>query len=81
MLTLDNLKSTMYELATRGESPEITAASFGFELDDEAMDFFIGLGRSFGLSDPVALPIGVVLGFATAVRAIEERADMGIAAA
>lgn len=81
MLTLDNLKSTLSELSARNESPEVTAASFGFELDEEAKDFFLGLAQAFGVLDPVALPIGVVLGFATAVRAIEERAEADIAAA
>lgn len=81
MLTLDNLKSTLSELSARNESPEVTAASFGFELDEEAKDFFLWLAQSFALIDPMALAIGTVLGFATAARVIEEQAETSIAAA
>lgn len=81
MLTLDNLSTTLDELATQHESPSETAARYGFELDAEAQDFFLGLAQSFALIDPMALVIGTVLGFATAVRVIEEQAETSIAAA
>lgn len=78
MLSAQVIEETLTELASASESPHETAAKYGLDSSDpDFRQLMEGVAWSFGSNDPVAIGIGLVLGYA--VRAREQDAAFNAA--